>query len=74
MIAYAGVGINLKTNRPTEDALRVAIFQVLRDPSYREKAARIQQDFAGHDAPTEAAELLEQLASTKAPVIRTGRV
>ena len=71
-IAYAGVGINLKTNRPTEDALRVAIFQVLRDPSYREKAARIQRDFADHDAPTEAAELLEQLASTKAPVIRTG--
>ena len=73
-VAYAGVGINLKTNRPTEDALRVAIFQVLRDPSYREKAARIQRDFADHDAPTEAAELLEQLASTKAPVIRTGPI
>ena len=25
-VAYAGVGINLKTNRPTEAALRAAIF------------------------------------------------
>ena len=69
-VAYAGVGINLKTNRPTTEQLRTAIFSVLRDPAYRQRAQEIQQDFATHDGPAEAADLLEQLAATRKPVLR----
>jgi MGT family glycosyltransferase len=69
-IAHTGVGINLKTSRPTEDQIRKAVFSVLRDPQYRERARAIQQDFATHDAPLEAAQLIEQLGATQTPVIR----
>ena len=69
-VAYAGVGINLKTNRPTTEQLRRAIFSVLRDPAYRQRAQEIQQDLATHNGPAEAADLLEQLAATRKPVLR----
>jgi MGT family glycosyltransferase len=70
-VAYTGVGIDLKTNRPTEEQIRRAVFSVLRDPRYRDRAQAIQQDFATHNAPLEAAQLIEQLAATQTPVIRT---
>jgi len=69
-IAYTGVGVDLKTNRPTEEQIHRAVFSVLRDPRYRERAQAIQHDFATHNAPLEAAQLIEQLAATKTPVIR----
>jgi MGT family glycosyltransferase len=69
-IAYTGVGINLKTNRPTEEQIRRAVFSVLRDPKYADRARAIQQDFASHHAPREAAQLIEELAATQTPVIR----
>jgi UDP:flavonoid glycosyltransferase YjiC (YdhE family) len=69
-IAYTGVGIDLKTNRPTEEQIRRAVFSVLRDPRYRDRAQAVQQDFATHNAPIEAAKLIEELAATQTPVIR----
>jgi UDP:flavonoid glycosyltransferase YjiC (YdhE family) len=69
-IAYTGVGIDLKTNRPTEEQIRRAVFSVLRDPRYRDRAQAVQQDFATHNAPLEAAQLIEELAATQTPVIR----
>ena len=70
-VAYTGVGINLKTNRPTAEQLRTAIFSVLRDPSYRQRAEEIQHDLAAHDGPAEAADLLERLARPTNPVLRS---
>ncbi len=70
-IAWAGVGINLNTKSPTVTQLRAAVKQVLSDPRYRQNAQQIQADYARHDAPTEAAHLLERLATTKQPVVRT---
>jgi UDP:flavonoid glycosyltransferase YjiC (YdhE family) len=67
-VAWAGVGINLKTNRPTPDRIREAVRAVLADPRYRHNAQRLAADIARHDAPAEAATLLERLAATKQPV------
>jgi UDP:flavonoid glycosyltransferase YjiC (YdhE family) len=67
-VAWAGVGINLKTNRPTPDHIREAVRAVLSDPRYRHNAQRLAADIASHDAPAEAAALLERLAATKQPV------
>jgi UDP:flavonoid glycosyltransferase YjiC (YdhE family) len=69
-VAYSGVGINLKTNRPSERKLRDAILTILGEPGFRTRAAVIQTDFARHDAPVEAADLLERLADTQQPVLR----
>jgi UDP:flavonoid glycosyltransferase YjiC (YdhE family) len=69
-VAYSGVGINLKTNRPSERKLRDAILTILGEPGFRTRAAVIQTDFARHDAAAEAADLLERLADTQQPVLR----
>ena len=62
-----------KTEDKAEIANRVgeAVRKVLGDPSYRDSARRIQAELAAKDAATEAATLLERLADTKAPVLRS---
>ena len=69
-MAYSGVGINLKTNRPTEAQVRDAVNRVLGDASYRANARRVQAELARHDGPAEAANLLERLVATGQPVLR----
>lgn len=69
-VSYAGVGINLKTARPSSDKVREAVREILQNPHYREKAKTIQRAFAYHDAATEAAILLETLCETRQPVPR----
>lgn len=68
-IAYSGAGINLKTANPTPDQVRDAVRRVLGDPQYRQAAQKLKAEFSKHDAPAEAAVLLERLAETKQPVV-----
>jgi UDP:flavonoid glycosyltransferase YjiC (YdhE family) len=70
-VAYCGVGVNLRTNTPTPEQIRIAVQQVLANPQYRQAARVIASDLAQHDAPNEGAVLLEQLAATSQPVYRT---
>ena len=67
-VAYSGVGLNLKTNRPAVDLVRAAVRTVLDDPSYGSRAKAIQAELAAHNAAGEAADLLERLAATREPV------
>jgi UDP:flavonoid glycosyltransferase YjiC (YdhE family) len=69
-VAYAGAGINLRTATPTPQQVADAVRTVLRDPRYRASTEAIQADLSRHNAPQEAATLLERLADTKAPVLR----
>jgi MGT family glycosyltransferase len=62
-VQWSGAGINLRKQRPSPKEVRDAVKQVLGNPVYREDAKRLQTDFAEHDAPTRAAQLLELLAS-----------
>jgi len=61
-VEWAGAGINLRKQRPSPEKVREAVKEVIFNPVYRENARRIQSDFAKYDAPTRAAELLEDLA------------
>ncbi|HET9258068.1 MAG TPA: nucleotide disphospho-sugar-binding domain-containing protein [Pseudonocardiaceae bacterium] len=70
-VAYAGAGINLRTSSPTPQRVADAVRTLLRDPRYRAGAEAIQAELSRHNAPVEAAELLERLAETKAPVLRS---
>lgn len=69
-VAFATVGINLKTSSPSPDEVRAAVVRVLGNPAYREQAQRLREEYAAHDGPTEAANLLERLVETKQPVLR----
>lgn len=68
-VSYSGVGINLKTNKPEPEQVQKAVKRVLSEPSYRQKARRLQAELTQHDAPSEAAALLERLADTQRPVV-----
>jgi MGT family glycosyltransferase len=69
-VAWTGTGINLRTGRPTVQQVRDAVLSVLTDPVYRENAQVMQENLRRHDAPNEAAVLIEQLAWTRRPVLR----
>lgn len=69
-VAHAGAGINLRTSSPTPQQVADAVRTVLREPRYRVAAQVIQAELNRHNAPEEAATLLEQLAATRAPVLR----
>jgi MGT family glycosyltransferase len=68
-VSYSGVGINLKTNKPEPEQVQKAVKRVLSEPSYRQKARRLQAELTQHDAPSEAAALLERLADTQRAVV-----
>lgn len=69
-VAHSGVGLNLKTNRPSVEQIRTAVTAILHEPSYAKRARAIRDEIATHDAASEAATLLERLALTRKPVER----
>jgi UDP:flavonoid glycosyltransferase YjiC (YdhE family) len=70
-VAYSGAGINLKTNSPTPHAITNAVTTILTTDTHRRRATALQAELAAHDAPAEAADLLERLAQQQAPIHRT---
>ncbi|MFP5282087.1 MAG: glycosyltransferase [Actinomycetes bacterium] len=70
-VAYSGVGINLRTSNPLPQVVGQAVRTVLADPTYRQAAQCVAADLGAHDGPAEAAALLETLAATGAPVLRS---
>lgn len=60
-IAWSKVGVRRRW-RPSQRRLRRMVEQVLTDPGIRTGVAAMQASFARHDAATEAADALEQLA------------
>jgi UDP:flavonoid glycosyltransferase YjiC (YdhE family) len=69
-VAWSGAGINLRTKTPSPEQIHGAVRAALGNARYRENARRIQADYARHNAPQAAAELLERLAATGRPVLR----
>jgi MGT family glycosyltransferase len=62
-VQWSGAGINLRKKSPSAKEIRHAVNQILTNPTYRENAKRIQNDFARYDAPQRASELLEALTN-----------
>ncbi len=69
-VAHSGVGINLKTNRPTVEQVRAAVRDMMSQPRYAARAQVIKAELAQHNAAGEGAALLERLAQTRKPVLR----
>lgn len=67
-VEWSGVGINLKTNKPTPRQIKDAVKKIQCSSHYRQKAQFFQAEIAPYDAPTLSATLLEQLAAIKQPV------
>jgi UDP:flavonoid glycosyltransferase YjiC (YdhE family) len=67
-VAWAGVGVNMGTGKPTAAKLRTAIRSTLSEMSYRDRARALQKEMERHDAVIEVCTTLEALAETNAQV------
>ena len=60
-MAWSGVGVNLATNEPTQDALRAAVRTVLDRPAYRMRASQMAGEFARTDTRSEILSIINQV-------------
>ena len=71
-VRWSGAGVRLAGTRAGPEQVRSAVRQVLGDARFRQRARFLQERFAAYDGPGNSAALLEQLARTKRPVLRSG--
>jgi MGT family glycosyltransferase len=64
-VAYSGLGINLKTQTPTEAQIRTAVRTVLNEPTYKQRAQVLAAEAATYDTRTQMLGLLEGLVQQK---------
>lgn len=69
-VAWSGAGINLKTDTPSPEQVRVAVRKILCDGRYRERAQALKHEYARYNAIELGAGLIERLAATARPVLR----
>lgn len=69
-IAWAGNGLDLRTQRPSLHALRRAVRRVLGEPQFAARARELAARCARYEAPRTASELIEALVSQRAPIRR----
>ena len=60
-VAWSGVGLNLATNQPTQEALRAAVRTVLDRPAYRMRASQMADEFARIDTRSEILSIINQV-------------
>ena len=60
-VAWSGVGINLATNEPTQEALRAAVRTVLDRPAYRLRALQMAGEFANIDTRSKILSILNRV-------------
>ena len=75
-LEWAGVGITLPTESPRPEQIRNAVRRILGNPGFHEDSRRLKVDFDRHDAPREAADLLESLEtgnSARRPIEKSAR-
>jgi UDP:flavonoid glycosyltransferase YjiC (YdhE family) len=58
-VEYAGVGINLRTESPTAEALASAVGRVFSDPSWKARAQGMRQQFEAEDSAGAAVDIIE---------------
>ncbi|PJJ73320.1 UDP:flavonoid glycosyltransferase YjiC (YdhE family) [Diaminobutyricimonas aerilata] len=64
-VAWSGVGIDLRSNRPSEEAIRQAVRRVLGEPSYRAASRRIGDDIAAAPGVAGILPLIERYAGSR---------
>ena len=70
LVDLVGAGLNLRTRSPSEEQLREAVKRVREDVRFKESARRVMKGCERHRPGEEAADLLEEFATTKRAVLR----
>ena len=62
-VAWSGAGLNLKTGRPTPQAVRAAVRAVLDNPRYRTRARDLASQYRSYDPIVRVIQIVESIAS-----------
>ncbi len=65
-VAWAGVGVDLHTDKPTPEQLRAAVRRVLDEPSFRERSAAIGRDILASPGVGGLERVLSELVAARA--------
>lgn len=64
-VAWSGTGIDLRTETPSAEQVRVAVGAVLAEPPYRARAHALSREFGRYDAAAEICRLLEHAVAER---------
>lgn len=64
-VQHAGVGVNLRTGRPSPDAVRSAVQRILADPKYAANARRIGRSIAAAPGAAGLVDDIERMRATR---------
>ena len=67
-VNWSGVGVGMRTQRPGRLELREAVRRLLSGPDHAARAAAMQAEMRRYEGAPTAADALERLAATRAPV------
>jgi len=65
-VGWSGVGINLRTNRPSAESIAESVVRVLNEPTFRARTKALQEQIGDTSPAKAAADLLEDLANKRA--------
>jgi UDP:flavonoid glycosyltransferase YjiC (YdhE family) len=71
-VAWSGVGVNLATNEPTQEALRAAVRTVLDRPAYRLRASQMADEFARIDTRSAILSIISEVVAYHKAGLRAG--
>jgi UDP:flavonoid glycosyltransferase YjiC (YdhE family) len=60
---WAGVGVNLRTGKPTPEALASAVDEVIGNPRYKKRALELEAEMAGYDPMGVVARSIDELGA-----------
>lgn len=64
-VAWSGLGLDLRTGRPTQHAVRQAVRRVLADERFARRAKALAEQAGGYDAAARGAMLIEDLVAAR---------
>ena len=68
-VVYAGVGLYLKTQSPSESQIRTAVQTLLHDPKYKQRSLNLQRECQRLNGPQNAVKLIEELVQSKQSLV-----
>lgn len=71
-VAWCGAGIDLRTGRPSPRKIRAAVARLRSEPAFKARVTELAAEMSTHDAAARGAELVEELITTRAAVVRPG--
>jgi len=64
-VEWCGMGINLKTGKPTQEQILEAVDEVIKNPKYRTRAKELEAEMATFDPISVVANTIDELAALK---------